>query len=60
MSRTWPRPRWEIWELSSLKHHSLTLGPILRKSAIVPFAQQFKMIDSNNSYCTVLNVLFPK
>ena len=54
------RPRWEIWELSSLKHHSLTLGPILRKSAIVPFAQQFKMIDSNNSYCTVLNVLFPK
>ena len=35
-------------KLSSLKCHSLILRPILRKSAIVIFRQQFKMFDPNN------------
>ena len=42
------RPRVEILELSSLKLHSLILGPILCKSAIIIFRQPFKMFDSNN------------
>ena len=42
------RPRLEILELSSLKLHSLILGPVLCKSAIVIFRQPFKMFDSNN------------
>ena len=33
---------------SSLKPHSLIFRPILRKSAIVIFRQQFKTFDSNN------------
>ena len=35
-------------ELSSLKHHSLILRPILRKLAIVIFRQQLKTFDPNN------------
>ena len=42
---TWPHPR---RELSSLRRHSLTLRPILRKSAIVIFRQQLKTFDPNN------------
>ena len=41
-------PRMEIQELSSLKHHSLILRPVLRKSAVVIFRQQFKAFNSNN------------
>ena len=41
-------PHLEILELSSLKLHSLILGPIFCKSAIVIFRQPFKMFDSNN------------
>ena len=39
-----------LWNLgaNSLKRHSLILRPILRKSAIVIFRQQFKTFDSNN------------
>ena len=36
---TWPRPCWEIYELSSLKRHSLILRPILSKLAIVILRQ---------------------
>ena len=35
-------------ELSSLKHHSLSLRPLLHKSTIVIFRQQFEMFDPNN------------
>ena len=35
-------------ELSSLKHHSLILRPILRKSVVDIFRQQFKTFDPNN------------
>ena len=35
-------------KLSSLKCHSLILRPILRKSVVVIFRQQFKMFDPNN------------
>ena len=35
-------------ELSSLKHHSLILRPLLRKSALDIFRQQFKTFDPNN------------
>ena len=35
-------------ELSSLKHHSLILIPILRKSVVDIFRQQFKTFDPNN------------
>ena len=36
---TWPRPCWEIYELSSLQRHSLILRPILSKLAIVILRQ---------------------
>ena len=55
---TWLRPCWEIWELSSLKHHSLILRPILCNSAVLTLKQQFKTIDSNNF--TLSSMLFPK
>ena len=45
---TWACSCWEIWELSSLKHHSLILRPTLCKSAVVIFRQQFKTFNSNN------------
>ena len=35
-------------ELSSLTHHSLILRPILRKSVVDIFRQQFKTFDPNN------------
>ena len=35
-------------ELSSLKHHSLILRPILRKSVVDIFRQQFQTFDPNN------------
>ena len=38
---TWPHPCWEIYELSSLKRHSLILRPIISKLAIVILRQQF-------------------
>ena len=37
-------------ELSSLKHHSLILRPILRKSVVDIFRQQFKTFDPNNVF----------
>ena len=35
-------------ELSSLKHHSLILRPILCKLAVVVFRQQLKTFHANN------------
>ena len=49
---------WEIYELSSLKRHSLILRPILCKSNAI-FRQQFQKFDSNN-FTSVSNVLFLK
>ena len=45
-------------DLSSLKCHSFILRPILCKSSIVIFRQQFKTFDPNNF--TVFNVLLLK
>ena len=41
-------PPKEELTLGSLKRHSLILRPLLRKSAVVIFRQQFKMFDPNN------------
>ena len=41
MASPWEKP-------SSLKRHSLILRPLLRKSAVVIFRQQFKPFDPNN------------